>query len=137
MWKRYRGLGEPDARDQLLLHYQPLLKFVADRVGLLLDDDADCDTARDRVAAESIDPMSVVVDCYEEIDSRHALVGALSALNDREHVVVVSYYFDHMTLAEVGTRLGVTESRVSQIHRKAVGRLRAKLVRVEPPVTHV
>ncbi|MFN2590918.1 MAG: RNA polymerase sigma factor WhiG [Actinomycetota bacterium] len=61
-------------------------------------------------------------------EMRAMLSGAINQLSDREKLVVVLYYFEGMTLAEIGDVLGVTESRVCQIHTKAVGQLRTKLV---------
>ena len=48
-------------------------------------------------------------------------------LPDRERTVVALYYDEGMTLSEIGEVLGVTESRVSQIHSKAVLMLRSRL----------
>jgi len=49
------------------------------------------------------------------------------ALGERERTVLSLYYYEGLTLAEIGEILGVTESRVCQIHTKAVLQLRAKL----------
>ena len=46
---------------------------------------------------------------------------------DREKTVLILYYYEGLTLAEIGKALGVTESRVCQIHTKAVLQLRARL----------
>jgi len=48
-------------------------------------------------------------------------------LPDREKTVITLYYYDELTLREIGEVLGVTESRVSQLHTKAILRLKAKL----------
>jgi hypothetical protein len=48
-------------------------------------------------------------------------------LGDRERTVLSLYYYEGLTLAEIGEILGVTESRVCQIHTKAVLQLRARL----------
>ena len=48
-------------------------------------------------------------------------------LPEREKLVLTLYYDEGLTLAEIGTVLGVTESRVSQIHTKAVLHLRSRL----------
>ncbi len=58
---------------------------------------------------------------------RHLLARAINTLPDREKTVVTLYYFEGMTLAEIGQVLGVTESRVCQIHAKAVLTLRTRL----------
>jgi RNA polymerase sigma factor for flagellar operon FliA len=58
---------------------------------------------------------------------RGILSAAINSLSEREKVVVTLYYFEGLTLAEIGEILGVTESRVCQIHTKAVGSLRTNL----------
>jgi RNA polymerase sigma factor for flagellar operon FliA len=63
----------------------------------------------------------------ETSELRAMLSTAINQLSDREKLVVVLYYFEGLTLAEIGEVLGVTESRVCQIHTKAVGQLRFKL----------
>lgn len=55
------------------------------------------------------------------------LANAISALPEREKVVIALYYYENLTLREIGEVLGVTESRVSQLHTKAVLRLRSRL----------
>lgn len=60
----------------------------------------------------------------EEID---LVVGALNRLSERERLVLSMYYLEEMTLKEIGLVLGVTESRVSQIHGKAIVSLKARL----------
>jgi RNA polymerase sigma factor for flagellar operon FliA len=59
------------------------------------------------------------------------LAAAINSLSEREKIVVTLYYFEGLTLAEIGEILGVTESRVCQIHTKAVGQLRLQLVETE------
>ena len=49
----------------------------------------------------------------------------------REKVVLTLYYYENLTLAEIGRVLGVTESRVCQIHTKAVLQLRSRLIALE------
>jgi RNA polymerase sigma factor for flagellar operon FliA len=63
----------------------------------------------------------------ESREMKHLLAHAIGGLPDREKTVVTLYYFEGLTLAEIGQVLGVTESRVSQIHTKAVLQLRSKL----------
>ncbi|MDM7482764.1 MAG: RNA polymerase sigma factor FliA [Halomonas sp.] len=58
---------------------------------------------------------------------RHTLIEAIEALPEREKLLMALYYQEEMNLKEVGTVLGVTESRVSQLHSQAVSRLRARL----------
>jgi RNA polymerase sigma factor for flagellar operon FliA len=57
------------------------------------------------------------------------LTEAVSSLPEREQLVVALYYYESLTLREIGEVLGVTESRVSQLHTKAVMRLKSALQR--------
>jgi RNA polymerase sigma factor for flagellar operon FliA len=68
----------------------------------------------------------------EGSETRAILASAINALSEREKIVVTLYYFEGLTLAEIGDVLGVTESRVCQIHTKAVGQLRTNLKESEP-----
>jgi RNA polymerase sigma factor for flagellar operon FliA len=58
---------------------------------------------------------------------REALGDAISRSGRREKLVVTLYYYEELTLREIGEVLGVTESRVSQLHTKAILRLKARL----------
>ena len=60
-------------------------------------------------------------------EMRGLLSAAINSLTEREKIVVTLYYFEGLTLAEIGEILGVTESRVCQIHTKSVGNLRKAL----------
>ena len=62
------------------------------------------------------------------------LANAISRLPEREKLVIALYYYENLTLREIGEVLGVTESRVSQLHTKAVLRLKSRLqTEVEVP----
>jgi RNA polymerase sigma factor for flagellar operon FliA len=63
----------------------------------------------------------------EGSETRAMLASAINSLSEREKIVVTLYYFEGLTLSEIGDVLGVTESRVCQIHTKAVGQLRGNL----------
>ncbi|MDH6578883.1 RNA polymerase sigma factor for flagellar operon FliA [Kitasatospora sp. MAP5-34] len=67
------------------------------------------------------------VEIAEDRELRRLLATAVNTLPEREKTVVTLYYYEGLTLAEIGQVLGVTESRVSQIHTKSVLQLRAKL----------
>jgi len=66
-------------------------------------------------------------DALDALDTREALADALSRLPEREKLVVTLYYYEELNLREIGEVLGVTESRVSQLHTKAILRLRSRL----------
>ena len=67
------------------------------------------------------------MEAFESEEMREILVDAVNRLPEREKKVVTFYYFAGLTLAEIGQVLGVTESRVCQIHTKAVLALRGKI----------
>ena len=78
------------------------------------------DTLPDRGAP---DPQQLV----DESELRDRIADAIAALPEREKLVIALYYYESLTLREVGEVLGVTESRVSQLHTKAVLRLKSRL----------
>jgi RNA polymerase sigma factor FliA len=63
----------------------------------------------------------------DETELREAMADAIDGLPEREKIVITLYYYEELTLREIGEVLGVTESRVSQLHTKAVLRLKARL----------
>jgi RNA polymerase sigma factor FliA len=77
----------------------------------------------DTLADKGFDPSPGV----ESQETRGLLAAAINELSEREKIVVTLYYFEGLTLAEIGDILGVTESRVCQIHTKAVGVLRGQM----------
>jgi len=65
----------------------------------------------------------------EEEETRALLLETLNQLPEQERVVVALYYYEHMTLREIGLTLGISESRVSQVHSRAVVRLKSRVRR--------
>jgi len=72
-------------------------------------------------------------DTLDETELRETLAEAIARLPEREKLVITLYYYEELTLREIGEVLGVTESRVSQLHTKAVLRLRSRLGGVLAP----
>ncbi|MDR2069190.1 MAG: RNA polymerase sigma factor WhiG [Spirochaetaceae bacterium] len=66
----------------------------------------------------------------EKEEIRRVIVEAIQELPDKEKKILVLYYYEELTLKEIGQVLEVTESRVSQLHTKAILRLRAKLTNI-------
>ena len=66
-------------------------------------------------------------DGVQHNDFRKALAETISGLPERERLVMALYYDEELNLREIGEVLGVTESRVSQIHSQAIVRLRARM----------
>jgi RNA polymerase sigma factor for flagellar operon FliA len=69
------------------------------------------------------DPQSAL----SQTELREAIGEAIARLPEREKLVVTLYYYEELTLREIGEVLGVTESRVSQLHTKAILRLKSRL----------
>jgi RNA polymerase sigma factor for flagellar operon FliA len=66
-------------------------------------------------------------DLLDVTELRDTLTDAIARLPEREKIVIALYYYDGLTLREIGEVLGVTESRVSQLHTKAILRLKGRL----------
>ncbi len=64
---------------------------------------------------------------FESEETRHLLAQAINHLPERERLVITLYYYEGLTLAQIGQVLGVTESRVCQMHTKAVLQLRNRM----------
>lgn len=67
----------------------------------------------------------------EREEVKRLLVDAINRLPQKEREVVALYYYEELTLKEIGEVLGVTESRISQLHTKAILRLRGYLSRLK------
>lgn len=75
------------------------------------------------LAGDAPDPLAVV----QATELRRQLNSAVAALAERDRTVILLYYWEGRTLAEIGRALGITESRVCQLHSRLVGRLRGRL----------
>lgn len=90
----------------------------------MLGDRGDATTLGDTIADGADGPMQLV----EMNEMRGQLGDAIERMPEREKVVLTLYYFENFTLAQIGKVLGVTESRVSQIHTKSVLQLRSRML---------
>jgi RNA polymerase sigma factor for flagellar operon FliA len=81
------------------------------------------DSFLDRYAVDDSDPLRSLL----ETDFRQAVIDAIDALPPREKLLMGLYYEEELNLKEIGAVMGVSESRVSQLHTQAVARLRAAL----------
>ena len=80
-------------------------------------------TLAESIPDRAAGPMAL----YEVEEVRQALASAINRMPEREKVVLTLYYYEGLTLADIGEVLGVTESRVCQIHTRAVLQLRSRL----------
>jgi RNA polymerase sigma factor FliA len=140
-----RAIGELEAK----LGTAPTDEQIAAKVGITVEEleESLAEIARSSIAA--LDELWTVsggdgdqialIDTIEDADApdpqrslsqtemKEAIADAIARLPEREKLVVTLYYYEELTLREIGEVLGVTESRVSQLHTKAILRLKARL----------
>jgi RNA polymerase sigma factor FliA len=95
-----------------------------DELWSVSDSSGDQVSLLDTLTDESAPDPAAVMD---QTDLKDRVADAIARLPEREKLVVALYYYENLTLREIGEVLGVTESRVSQLHTKAVLRLRSRL----------
>ncbi|HET6498828.1 MAG TPA: RNA polymerase sigma factor WhiG [Coriobacteriia bacterium] len=116
------GISVDDLRDILAkLSYASVISFEELWAGGDREDRSD--GAASIPDEDAADPVAA----FETEEVKEILSEAIERLPERERVVITLYYYEGLTLKEIGRVLGVTESRVSQLHTKAVLRMRAKL----------
>jgi RNA polymerase sigma factor for flagellar operon FliA len=139
-----RSIGELEAK----LGRAPTDEEIAGKIGISVDEleESLTDISRSSIAAldelwsvsgegDQVSLLDTIEDetgprpeaALDETEMREALADAISRLPEREKLVVTLYYYEELTLREIGEVLGVTESRVSQLHTKAILRLKARL----------
>jgi RNA polymerase sigma factor FliA len=145
---RAREIERAMAALEAQLHRTPTDEELAKKMGVSEDELADSlsDIGRSSIAAldelwtvSSAGDQIALIDTIEDTsrpepqaalaqtELKEALAEAIARLPEREKLVVTLYYYEELTLREIGEVLGVTESRVSQLHTKAILRLKARL----------
>ena len=131
------------------LHRPPADEEIAKALGISEDEFQDNLTAISRSSVAALDELWTIsssggdtvslIDTLQDPNAddpslemtrtevRESLATAIGKLPERERTVITLYYYEELTLREIGEVLGVTESRVSQLHTKAILRLKAKL----------
>jgi RNA polymerase sigma factor for flagellar operon FliA len=141
-----RAIGELERK----LDRAPTDEEIAEKLGVSTDDLNDSLTEIGRSSIAALDELWTIssggggdqvalIDTLEDTQGpepqselaqtelKEALGEAIARLPEREKLVVTLYYYEELTLREIGEVLGVTESRVSQLHTKAILRLKARL----------
>jgi RNA polymerase sigma factor for flagellar operon FliA len=140
-----RAIAELEAR----LGRAPTDEEIAGKLGLTQDelDDSLSEISRSSIAAldelwtvqgSSGDQVALIdtiedtagpapASALDKSEMKEMIADAISRLPEREKLVITLYYYEELTLREIGEVLGVTESRVSQLHTKAILRLKARL----------
>jgi RNA polymerase sigma factor for flagellar operon FliA len=127
-------LGRPAAESEIASHMKmPLAEYqdmLSDAGGHQLiyyedfHDDENGEHFLDRYCSDqSDDPLQALMNT----GFREAVIEAIEALPEREKILMSLYYEQEMNLKEIGAVMGVSESRVCQLHSQAVGRMRARL----------
>ena len=146
---RAREIERANAKLENELQRAPTDQEIADRLELSIDEFQDSlmrisnssvvaldelwtvsDASGDQVSLLDTIQDPQAADPAREMDAtemKDRLSDAIARLPEREKLVVALYYYENLTLREIGEVLGVTESRVSQLHTKAVLRLKSRL----------
>ncbi len=132
-----RALGREPSRAEMAsglevgaAHYDRLVARSAKRALVSLDAPVDDDGSALLVDLVADDTTENIVDAWVSAERQADLADAIDQLCDRERQVVLAYYQTGLPLKEIGAMLGVTESRVCQLHVSALKRLQ-KLLRTE------
>ncbi|HEX9682143.1 MAG TPA: RNA polymerase sigma factor WhiG [Acidimicrobiales bacterium] len=121
-------LGIDDEKFQAMLNKISFVGLVAlDETLSAGSDRGESMTLGDTIADKHDGPMAA----YEVEEMKELLAAAINRMPEREKIVLTLYYYEGLTLAEIGEVLGVTESRVCQIHTKAVLQLRSRMTAAE------
>ena len=106
-----------------------LLDQVRGAVLVSLDENRSAEDQEPSTLADHLpDPSAVnLEERLEEEERKVVLLRTLDHLPEQERLVVALYYYEHLTLKEIGRALGISESRVSQVHTRAMSRLRLRL----------
>lgn len=150
---RAREIERAHAKLEAKFHRVPTDEEIAGEIGLTVDELNDALLAIANSSVTALDELWAVSDAsgdsvslLDTLPDRNAedpeqvvdanelkdrIADAISRLPEREKLVIALYYYENLMLREIGEILGVTESRVSQLHTKAVLRLRSRLAPVD------
>lgn len=130
-----RDVERAKAALEARLGRSPTESDIAQEMRISVRELRDIYTKASQSSVASVDELSEVGDlafaagdAFADGETRAALMTAVEGLPQRDQVIVALYYFEGLTLAEIGQVLGVTESRISQLHTKATLVLKERLL---------
>lgn len=131
-----RAASEVEIAKAMQISLHELLRLIEEVRGTVVlsldqavtvDDDHDLAGLADVIEDEiTPDALSLI----EDDENKHLLLGSINNLTEQERLVVALYYYEEMTLKEIGETLHISESRVSQIHTKAILRMRSRMRKI-------
>lgn len=131
---KIRVIGQAQVILEVRLGRSPSDAEIAEEMGISVRELRDIYTEVSYTNVTSVDELGGVgelapstLDPIEDDDLREALMHVVEGLPERDRVIVALYYFEGLTLSEIGQVLQVTESRASQLHTRATLTLRARL----------
>jgi len=116
-------MGITEAELHAIFNQVSFVGIVALDEMLAVGERGETSTLGDSIADRTDGPVA----SFEVEEMKQILSKAINRLADREKIVLTLYYYEGLTLGEIGEVIGVTESRVCQIHTKAVLQLRGRL----------
>jgi RNA polymerase sigma factor for flagellar operon FliA len=118
---------EPEELRTSLLEIANSSVYALDELWTISDSSGDSVSLLDTISDPRADDPQ---ESLASSEIKDALTEGIASLPEREQLVIALYYYESLTLREIGEVLGVTESRVSQLHTKAVMRLKSALQEV-------
>jgi RNA polymerase sigma factor for flagellar operon FliA len=125
-----RAPSEPEVAAEMTLSLEEYQQLLGDLKGLeigTLHMERNEDSGEEELAYIPGNPEDDPLFRCLKVELKDRLSDAIANLPDRERLVMTLYYYEEMTMREIGLALGVVESRVSQVHASAVAHLRAAL----------
>ena len=131
-----RSVSDEEVADSLKLNSKDLsgvAETMRGRIVLSIDQPVHLDEESGRVELCEVieDPQAVdMLEAVEEEESRQMMLQCINNLPEQERLVIALYYYEELTLKQVGQVLGISESRASQVHTKAISRLKTRVSKV-------